>query len=339
MNPEPDFDELAAEWAPGTHRVRRSRAGLWVALGICLLTVVVVAALAVVWLNRPKAAGPGERAVAYLSAVAAADASAAVDLAATKPTGPLISDEALTASMQAHPLTDISLVEVTSMTTTQADVVVDYKRGGEPVRTTIGMVPDGEGNWLVRRPTATVRIASSPQMISPTLDGIPLESATYAYTVELFPGAHTLSAQSKWLEFPEPITVDAPGAVAMVDPVARVSEAYAPKLRTVLAERIKTCLAARELAPARCPWARKAAEGQRVVRGSVRYELRNDPFAGFSAPSPGPIEAIGRGEIPLRLHLTAATSAGGQVEEEFTVTAKFATDLLTEDLDLIWEND
>lgn len=339
MNDEPDFDELAAEWAPGSHRVRRSRTGLWIALGIGFLTLAVVTVMAVVWLTRPKDPGPGERAVAYLNAVAAADASAAVDLAATKPTGPLISDEALAASMQTHPLTDITLVEVTSMTTTQSDGVVDYKRGGRPVRTTIGMVPDGEGNWLVRRPTATVRIAPSPQMISPTLDGIPLESATYAYTVELFPGAHTLSAQSEWLEFPEPIMVDAPGTVAMVDPVARVSEAYAPKLRSVLDERIKTCVAARELAPKGCPWARKAADGQPIVRGSARYELLNAPLADFTAPGPGPIEAHARGDLDLRLRLTATAQSGGQVSEDFAVKARYATDLLTEDLQVIWEND
>ncbi len=64
MNDEPDFDELAAEWAPGSHRVRRSRTGLWIALGIGFLTLAVVTVMAVVWLTRPKDPGPGERAVA-----------------------------------------------------------------------------------------------------------------------------------------------------------------------------------------------------------------------------------------------------------------------------------
>lgn len=332
-----ELDELAADWAPGTHRVRRSRAGLFVILAIVVLVLAVVGVLAVTWLNRSTTPGPAERAVAYLEAIAAGDASAAIDLSATKPTGPLLTDAALAESKRIAPITNIKVVEEGPISTTQAFVVLSYDLAGKPTEASFPMVPDGVGNWMMQRATATVRIAPRPKMMPVTLDGVPLESNTYAYTVEVFPGAHKLSTGSPWLDFGGPITIGAPAITMSIDPVADPSPAYATELKKKLKERLDRCIAARDLAPAGCPWAKKAPAGQQIVRGSVRYELTGDPFWNFRAPVPGDTEAIARGTLQFGVAMTATTSAGTTVKDTFTVDAAYATDLLTPELALIWE--
>lgn len=320
-------------------RPRRSRTGLWAAL------VIAVALLAVLGLfvarsllagSGTKEAGPEQVAKQYLEAIAAGDAERAQSLAAIKVQDPAFTREALADAAKRAPLTGIRVEAVNPQ-----DVVLSYQLGGRAVRGTFPMVHVAEG-WRVKRPTVRTRVAPQPQMILPSIDGQKLQGAAYAYDVELAPGVHRLSLPEGFLEFEQPdITVTGLTDAPQVNARTQVSQAYPAELKKRLQERIRTCVAAKDLAPKGCPWAFRAAAGETVDPATITYTMGSDPFSSFVAPKPGTADAIVRGELrfPLKVTAKGKVSRGTTtIEDDKLVIAKYEADLAAADLPFVWAN-
>ncbi|GAB3715532.1 hypothetical protein [Mariniluteicoccus flavus] len=324
---------------PVDRRPRRSRTPLWVAIGIGLVAVATVVAFVVrSQLTTPAAppAGPGDVAQSYLAAVAAADAKKAQGLSAIKVDSPTFTNEALAASMKLAPISDIKVEAVNGQ-----DVVLAYRRGDRTVRGTFPMVHVAEG-WRVKRPTVRTRVAPSPQMIAPLLDGQKLQSGSYTYDVELAPGLHRLSLDGGFLEFDQPdIVVSGLNDQPQVNGKTRTTQAYPAELKKRLQARISECVKSQELAPKGCPWSFRAASGDTIEVGSVRYTMGSDPFATFRAPAPRTADAIVKGELRFPLTIDARTKQGGRsgtLNDEKLVIARYEADLALAELPFIWVN-
>ncbi|NNG18007.1 hypothetical protein HJ590_00170 [Naumannella sp. ID2617S] len=334
-------DEPAGEptWTPDEATpVRRSRPALWLVVIVLALALLVGGALFVRSLtsNTPKPSGAADRAVAYLQAIAAGDATGALAMSFNRPTGPLISNEALARSRPQ--LTDIRVLDAGSGDPAGTDVVLGYRARGKEVRGTFPVFQNPQGQWQLRRGAVQLRLAPTPKMIPLTVDGARMDSTGYTYLIDVFPGVHTLSTGSKWLEYSaSEFVVEGLGTPPTVDATARPTPAYAGALQQRISERVKGCVASTELAPKGCPWARRANPDQPVRPGSVRYTLLEERY---DAPAPGQIDAIAHGAAPMRIRVTSMARVSGvhqNVTEEFDVPGRFAVDLLSQGPDFAWE--
>lgn len=332
-------DEPAPAFLPRERRTRPrdGRPGLWAALvvGVALLAVLALfAARSLLAAPAPKPAGPEEVAQHYLQAIAAGDAQSAQNLAAIKVQDAAFTNEGLADAARRAPLTDIRVDGVHGQ-----DVVLAYRVGGRAVRGTFPMVHVAEG-WRVKRPTVRARVTPQPQMVAPSIDGQKLHGAAYVYDVELAPGVHRLSLPEGFLAFEQPdITVTSLTDTPQVNGRTQVTAAYPAELKKRLQDRIRSCVAAKDLAPKGCPWAFRAAAGETVDASSITYTLGSDPFASFVAPRPGTTDAIVRGELRFPLKVTAKGRSSGSattIEDDKLVVAKYEADLAAPDLPVIW---
>ncbi|OYN94102.1 hypothetical protein B0O41_3444 [Propionibacteriaceae bacterium ES.041] len=325
---------------PTAGRARRRRPGLWAAVGVLALALLIGTAFGVRTLLAPAAstsqAGPADQATAYLQALAAGDADRALALSFVKGSGPLVSKDHL---QQNRPqISDITVIDAGSGDPAGTDVVLGYKLAGKDVRGTFPMFQNPQRQWQLRRGSVQLRVAPTPQMVPVLLDGRKLESNSYSYLVDVFPGTHTLSTGSKWLDFTTPqVTVTGLTDPPAVDAATAPTAAYTGAAKQQVSERIKGCVASSELAPAGCPWARKARADQPVRPGSVSYQLLSQQI---SVGKPGSTDAIARGEVQLRLRMSSSSRINGSYQsdtEEFDVRSRYAMDLLSAGPDFVWE--
>ena len=325
---------------PTARPVRRSRPGLLIGAGVLVVALLIGIAFGVRTLIAPAASstgpGPGEVATGYLQALAAGDADKALAMSFTKGSGPLVSTDYL---QQHRPqITDVTVVDAGSGDPAGTDVVLGYKLAGKDVRGTFPMFQNPQRQWQLRRGSVQVRVAPTPKMIPVRIDGQKLESSGYTYLVDVFPGVHTLSTGSKWLDFRRPeFTVTGLTDPPAVDGATATSAAYPNAAKKQVSDRIQTCVRSTELAPRGCPWARKARADQPVKPGSVSYQLLSQTI---EVPKANEFDAIAKGSVRLRVRMTASVQVDGTSQkesEEFDATSRFAMDLLSAGPDFVWE--
>lgn len=325
------------DWTPPT---RRRRSLTWL---IPILAAVVIIALGVVVvvvrdLNRPEPAPMPTReevAVDYMQALADGRATDALALSAEQQAGPFLTDQALRASLEAAPIEDPQAVGVEGTA-----VSVEARLGGEPTRFTIPMTGDDETGWQVARAAAAITIAPKPAMIPLLLDGHKVEGPDYDYQVLVFPGVHTMSTESPWLDYRTPrVTLTDLAEPGPVDASAGMTDAAIPGVREAISDRLQNCVARGELSPDGCPWNLTAPEGQPIKPGSVQLSIEGDPLAGFEPPTVHADDALAEGRLTFRLRVEAELDVDGtarDMEQTIDVDTGYTTDLLTEGPDFIW---
>lgn len=275
-----------------------------------------------------------QRAVAYLTAISESRAEDALAMSATEQEGPFLTSEALRASMEKAPISDIAVSDVTGNR-----VTLSHRVNDQPSTTTVTMVEDADG-WKVDRAATQVRISPKPEMIPLTIDGIDASSDSYTYDVLLFPGQHTLSTGSRWLEYSnEPLPVTDLSESTPVDAAASVTDAGVEAVRSAVSTRLQECVETNELAPERCPWSVTEPDGQPIDPASVTLAFAGDPMAEFTVPVVNDHDALATGRVRFTLKVSGSLSVDGAMQdftEEVEVDTGYKTDLLTDGPDFIW---
>lgn len=309
-------------------------------LVIVLAVLAVVALIAgIVWfaittMNNQRDEAIRETARTYLTAVADADADAALATLAERPANTsLLTAEVLAASREAAPLTDVTVADPTSDGNT-ASIGVHYRIGDRPVDTTLALSGDGRTSWKIADGTGELTV--------PERRALTINRATPAdATNPVFPGTYTAQPTNQYVALagttvalvPAP---DAPAAPLEVAPGLTDAgrEAVLASVRT----RFDECLAATDSRPANCPFG-VSTEGVEVAPGSVRFSLANDPWAAF-APELDPQTLTARGTIPFTVNATATVTANGLTGQASVPPMQaergFSVDLTAEPLVTTW---
>lgn len=273
-------------------------------------------------------------AVAFLTAVSEGRASDALAMSATEQNGPFLTDEALRASLDKAPISDIGVEGV------DGDVVrLKHRVGEEETVTSLAMEPKGE-QWQVERAAAEVLVAPQPEMVPVMVDGVKAEAPGYEYRVLLLPGQHQVSTGSQWLEFPNgTFTVTDLSEPEPVDATVAVADETEAGVRRVVEERLRSCAQRNELAPEGCPWNYTAPDDQPIDPESVQTSLVGDPVKDFEGPTLNEHDALATGRVSFTLQITATITVEGNpqpFDQQMEVESGYTTDLLTEAPDFTW---
>ena len=250
MEADPHTDTIEAATAPPQRR-RRSRAGLLILLVVSLLILGLGglgAYLAPRWHDDPVEPEETQTAAqvvqAFLEALARADAAAALGYSATKTDDTtFLTDEFLSTSQQANPLTDINVVEAAS-TDSPALIEASYFLGEQKVQARY-TVQRYEQGWLLDHGFLPLDIADLMAKGVPlSLNGVDLGTAT---TINLFPGAYTFASLDPMLtvdsgtfvlEYPESTPIYSMGIALSQDAVKKIQAAAKSKLSWCLAQKV-----------------------------------------------------------------------------------------------------
>jgi len=221
----------------------------------------------------------------YLEALAASDAEAAIAQLADPPAeSPLLTDEALQASNELAPLTDI-VVEPVDDVSEYTRVTATYSLGGEPVTASfdvvqgedgVGRIQDGVNElWLSRALTGIAAV-----------NGVPVEGETVA----AFPGAYEVSSTSEYHEISGTTTVTVPDATTFVgfeDVTPALNDAGVTAFRDAITTAVQGCLASKNLvAGCGVDLEETLSDGTRVFDGTVTRTLTADGQADLANLTP-----------------------------------------------------
>lgn len=305
------------------------------AAGLAVLLIVagiVWAVISTANSNRDKAIA--QTATTYLTAIADADAQAALATLADKPANTaLLTGEVLAASRTAAPLTDIQVGAPAFDGGTAATILATYKLGDQAVSTTLRLEGDGRTQWLLSDGTADLNLSST--------GGLQVNTATLTEaTNPVFPGTYTAATTTPDVALDGTPTVvvstpDAEAATLAVTPT--LSEAGKTNVLTAVKSRFDECLAATEARPANCPFGVRTDDVE-VTPGSVKFALVNDPWAGF-APSLDAATLSATGQFPYVIDATATVAQNGLTTEGTTRIERpvtYTVDLSKSPLAVVW---
>ncbi len=300
--------------------------------------VVVALVVAVVWISIATATTNRTEAVratasGYLTAIANADADAALDRLETRPASTeLLTDGVLAASRDAAPLTDIVVGAIT-VTDQTATARVTYRLGTLPVDTELRLTGDGRSTWKIADGTADVRLN--------TVQSLTVNGTAPTQTVqEVFPGTYTAAATNARVALTGETSVvvaDPARPTASLNVTHGLTEQGKADVLAVVKARLDSCLAATESLPADCPFGVNT-EGAEVTPGSVRFTLANDPWAGF-APTLDPATPSVSGSIHLVINASATVTFEGRTGEVSRVLESdrgYLVDLTRDPLAVAW---
>ena len=306
---------------------------VWIASGALVIAVVAgIVWFAVTTSRENREAAMRGVATGYLTAIAEADAGAALERLAEPPANTtLLTDEVLASSREAAPLTDIAAGAL-SGTETAPTVAVTYRLGDEPVETTIVLSPTG-GSWKIADGTVDLTI---PERRSLSVNG-----ATVTEEVTpVFPGTYTATATSDKVALtgtPTLVVTTPDQTDANLDVTVGLSELGTQTVLGAVKGRFDECLTATESRPANCPFG-VSTDGVEVAPGSVKFALVNDPWAAF-APTLDPATLVASGTLPIQVNATATVTRDGLTADATTTQTAdrgYAVDLTKDPAVVTW---
>jgi hypothetical protein len=258
------------------------------AAGVALLLVIGVSVAALTGGDDSSAAagvGGGGGAVAaekpsdavrgYLEALAANDAEKALGYLDEPPADTtFLSRPVLEASAQKAALTAVDVPEVTDEYTYR--VPARYRLGDQAVSDEFS-VTDDSGSWKLSRAVTEFDLSYQRDETLPMkINGVEVTTDS----VSLFPGAYTVTTDSKWVTYGDkasftltgPSDYDAPRLTPTLSDAGR--SAFLKATRSAF----EKCLDERELAPSDCPNRLNLRPGQKVTTSSIRWSVTTDPF-------------------------------------------------------------
>lgn len=319
----------------GTHRTPGRRIATIVASVVAVIALVA----GIAWFATSTAAANREKAVretavAYLTAVAEADADRALSLLDQPPGNrTLLTHDVLEASRAAAPLTAIEVTGHQAEERT-ARVDVTYRLGDLPVTTALTLTGDGRTAWKVADGTSELLINDIRAL---TVNGARLNEPGNP----VFPGTYTATSVSDLVTLTGEPTAVIPDPSHPVGNLT-VAHAFNEKGNQAVLAAVKgnydACLAATESLPPGCPFG-VLTDNVEVAPGSVRFAAANDPWAGF-APTFDPDAMTAKGTLHSQVNATATVTANGVTIEGATIALAadrtYTVDLTREPLTVAW---
>ena len=275
-----------------------------------------------------------DTATAYLTAIAGADAAAALSALAEPPAdATLLTPAVLQDSAAAAPLTDIVVGTVTAEGT-DGSVDVSYAIGGEAISTALRMSGDNFNAWKIVGGTADLTV-NQPEGI--TVNGVAVTGGVHP----VLPGTYLAVAPNRFIAVHGTTTafVPSPGFEgATIAPEYALSEAGTQGVFETVKARFDVCLASTETLPSDCPFGVDPVDAT-VTPGSVRFVLNNDPWAGF-APTLDVAAQEASGLISFDITAYAEVTYNGitgQVQQPIPAERGWTVDLSAEPLTVSWK--
>lgn len=228
---------------------------------------------------KSEASSPSDAVTDYLTAIADGDAKTALGYLSSPPSdSTLLTDEALAASAELGPITEIDVPE-TKGESGSADVTATYLLNGEPITTTFSTSDyDDDGKWEISGGTGS--IYTKPfEDLGLTINGQEVD----AESVEVFPGTYELATSLKnfTLSGPTTVTVTEPYESADTTQIKpALTEEALQQFRGLVRAAVDACIASTTLA-AGCGIDLPAtiSDGTQLADGTITRSLSADANA------------------------------------------------------------
>ena len=228
---------------------------------------------------KAQASSPSDAVTDYLTAIADGDAKTALGYLSSPPNdSTLLTDEALAASAELAPITEIDVPE-TKGESGSADVTATYLLNGEPITTTFSTSDyDDDGKWEISGGTGS--IYTEPfDGLGLTINGVEVD----AESVEVFPGTYELATSLKnfTLSGPTTVTITEPYESADTSQIKpALTEEALQQFRGLVRAAVDACIASTTLA-AGCGIDLPAtiSDGTQLADGTITRSLSADSNA------------------------------------------------------------
>ncbi|MFT4295512.1 MAG: hypothetical protein QM582_08875 [Micropruina sp.] len=207
---------------------------------------------------------------AYLEALNAGDAAAAINLKGVAPEDSTFLTNAVLAKATAGKITNITVPEVADPNA--RDIPASYTLDGTPISTTFPVYPFNGRFWLLNI-AAEVDISDVAESWAPvSLAGV---TAKWKSTVSLFPGVYKVASTNKNLTYGS-TTIVVRDLAEQTAEAGTVSLSAAGKKAVLAAakEKYSWCLRQKSLAPSGCGFYVTAKRGQKVRTATIRWTTR-----------------------------------------------------------------
>jgi len=270
----------------GTPGPKKSNAGMIAVICGVAAVVVIGAIILGVVLTRSGGAGGGTKTPSaavqgYFDAIIANDATKALSYAKIEPTDKtFLTNEVLTASSQAAPITNVVVAEVTDKYA--YEVPVSYTMGDQNINVEISV--DKVGNdWkldAVATPIDVSRIG-----VKPIINGV----AATTDKVYLFLGTYTFTTGNKYVDFADgkgTVRITEPqdyGSISSSDLQLQLLSAGKEAMLAAAQKSLDACMAKKEFEPEGCPFViRLNANGYKLDMSSLTFAPQGEQFADVS---------------------------------------------------------
>jgi len=217
----------------------------------------------------------------YLDAVATGDAEKALGYAATKPDGPLLTNEVAQAAAKAAGIKVASVDPAVATKDkdgkwTKATVHASYTVGDKTVSRDFPLTRSGDA-WKIDKVTGTVSLGKSSVPFK--INGASITDTT---STEALPGTYAITSDDEVFEFQsKSFTVTEPGSQVKWLADTKPTDKALSAAKALLVNRYQECLKdTNNLAQDNCPFGFKLPPGVSLVKGSVRFTPSGDPFSG-----------------------------------------------------------
>jgi hypothetical protein len=307
-----------------------NKAKILIIIGAAALAVILIAVIAVVVANtgRPsvnpqggqgsqqtnpsqggaphKAARPSDAVGAYLQALAAGDASAALAYAADPaPTGPLLTNEVLAASVKRAPLTGIDVPVVEDQNA--KSVSASYTLGSSNVSESFDVVKAGD-NWKISRAVKDLDISFIVDGSLPVkINGVKVSEESVA----VLPGSYAFATGLPYVGYGSKnvVLVKSPYVEADTYQIqSQLTKAGKKAVISATKRSFNKCLKQHSLSPGNCP--QKFNSKYKYNKSTITWrQAGGDPFRKPTMNFSGTQARI---EVPINLKLTGSCTYQGR---------------------------
>lgn len=281
--PESSASANPPPYSPSTYAAtpppKKSNTGM-IAIICSVAAVVVIGAIILgVVLTRGSSKTASDAVQGYFDAIIANDATTALSYAKVEPTDKtFLTNEVLTASNAAAPITNVKVAKTNERSTYQ--VAVSYTIGEQNVNVEIDVEKVGN-EWKLDSVATPVDL--SRLKVKPTINGVKATTDK----IFLFIGSYTFATGNKYVDF-----VDGKNVVRITEPQEYGGSSVSSDLELQLLadgkalmlqkaqESLNACMAKRELKPEGCPfYANPNTTGTTVHMETLKYTAEGEQFA------------------------------------------------------------
>jgi hypothetical protein len=302
----------------------KSKSKTWIIVGAAALAVILMAVIAVVVATRDRseaqggtggqqtnssqsgASRPSDAVAAYLQALAAGDATTALSYAADPaPTGPLLTNEVLAASLERAPVTgiDVPVVEDQSAKSVSAT----YTLGDSAVSETFDVAKVGDV-WKISRAVKDLDISFIVDGSVPLkINGVKVSEDSVA----VLPGSYAFTSGLRYVGYGSKNVLLVKSPYVEADTYQIQSELTKAGKKAVISATEKSfnsCLKERSLSPSNCP--QKFDSKYKYDKSTITWQQNgDDPFRKPAVSFSGTQARI---EIPINLKLSGSCAYQGR---------------------------
>ncbi len=226
--------------------------------------------------SAPATSKPSDAVKAYLDALAAGQAEAALSLGVDQPADKtFLTDAVLADSNKRAPITAINVPEVTDEYTYSVDA--SYKMGDESVSDKYNVKKVGD-SWKVQDTFAELNLTYARAKTLPMLVNT---VAVKTDKIRVFPGSYSFTSGNTYVSYGDDSTLllKSPSEYPSMSDIkptlsAAGENAFVGSIKT----QVTACVKQKKLAPAGCPFGIKAASYQKFDENTVSWKLDDGAF-------------------------------------------------------------